>query len=155
MKKELKKRIEKMQKKVQEIQEEARVEGEKCFREAIAFLFEENQDLESFSWTQYTPHFNDGDACTFSANTEYFYINDDEDECDEWSINYEIENLKKSKSSDKEEKLKELEAKKDLSKKIAEVLTSFDDDLYEHLFGDGVKVTVYKDRIETDEYDHD
>jgi hypothetical protein len=30
-----------------------------------AELFEEFPELESFSWTQYTPYFNDGDTCEF------------------------------------------------------------------------------------------
>lgn len=34
-------------------------------------LFEKIPLIKSFSWTQYTPYFNDGDTCEFSANTDY------------------------------------------------------------------------------------
>ena len=27
--------------------------------------------IQAISWTQYTPYFNDGDSCTFSAHTSY------------------------------------------------------------------------------------
>lgn len=33
-------------------------------------LFEDFPDLEWFSWTQYTPYFNDGDECTFRVNSD-------------------------------------------------------------------------------------
>ena len=42
--------------------------------------------LTSFAWTQYTPHWNDGDACTFSAHTDYLYINGSEDSESFWDI---------------------------------------------------------------------
>jgi len=31
-------------------------------------VFNEEPSLQSISWTQYTPYFNDGDACEFSCN---------------------------------------------------------------------------------------
>lgn len=41
------------------------------FTEMSAELFADNPTLQGFSWTQYTPYFNDGDVCTFSAHTDY------------------------------------------------------------------------------------
>ena len=38
---------------------------------------------------------------------------------------------------------------------ISEVLSAFEDDALKVLFGDHVTVTIYKDRIETEEYDHE
>jgi hypothetical protein len=47
-------------------------------------LFAQAPKLKSVSWTQYTPYFNDGDSCEFSAHTDSLYINgsryDDDDE---------------------------------------------------------------------------
>jgi hypothetical protein len=58
-------------------------------------LFAQAPKLKSVSWTQYTPYFNDGDTCEFSANTDDLYVNgrhpdyDEDDELvdDEISIN--------------------------------------------------------------------
>ncbi len=38
-------------------------------------VFQKNPRLLSFSWRQYIPSFNDGDACTFTVNTDYPNIN--------------------------------------------------------------------------------
>jgi len=38
------------------------------FTESSQELFEKHPLLESFSWTQYTPYFNDGDTCSFGVN---------------------------------------------------------------------------------------
>ena len=49
-------------------------------------LFAQAPKLKSVSWNQYTPYFNDGDSCEFSAHTNDLYINgsnssyDDDDE---------------------------------------------------------------------------
>jgi hypothetical protein len=57
-------------------------------------LFAQAPKLKSVGWTQYTPYFNDGDSCEFSAHVYDLYINgsnssyddDDEDE-DAISVN--------------------------------------------------------------------
>src|SRR5271157_374054 len=41
------------------------------FNEMSAELFADNPTLVSFSWTQYTPYFNDGDVCEFSCHGDY------------------------------------------------------------------------------------
>lgn len=41
------------------------------FNEMADDLFKENSALESFSWTQYTPYFNDGDECVFRCQGDY------------------------------------------------------------------------------------
>lgn len=46
-------------------------------------IFEQNPKLESLSWTQYTPYFNDGDECTFSVNSDYFEMVYDGQEMDD------------------------------------------------------------------------
>ncbi len=40
-------------------------EAQDAFRAACQELFEEFPDLESFSWAQYSPYFNDGNPCVF------------------------------------------------------------------------------------------
>ena len=67
----------------------------KEFPSMFTELFAQAPKLKSVSWTQYTPYFNDGEECTFSAHTSDLYINDrhpdydedDELEDDEISVN--------------------------------------------------------------------
>jgi hypothetical protein len=48
------------------------------FQQEVEELFREHPDLESFTWSQYTPYFNDGDECVFSVNRESIGINGEE-----------------------------------------------------------------------------
>lgn len=70
--------------------------------EALEEFFTANPEIGRVRWVQYTPHFNDGDACVFSVHTVYFEIKgvgreggpkrpidssnilDDEEDDDEW-----------------------------------------------------------------------
>lgn len=122
-------------------------------------LFEKsNGKIESITWNQYTPYFNDGDECTFSTNFDYFSINgenvDDIDALD-WRIRYHIE--------DDKEKIEKYPLQPEwdfelyrIVEEFKEILNSIDDEFYKDLFGDHVEVTVKSDgTVETKEYDHD
>src|SRR5688572_30748584 len=45
-----------------------REKGQEIIKVAFRDMFEKHPDLISLRWTQYTPYFNDGDACTFSVH---------------------------------------------------------------------------------------
>ena len=40
------------------------------FPKILSSIFEKSKVIESISWTQYTPYFNDGDSCEFRVNTD-------------------------------------------------------------------------------------
>lgn len=170
----IKKELEEFNKKKQSLVEELRVEFPKLFKE----LLEQSTVIESFSWTQYSPYFNDGDECTFSVNNSDISINgfneDDYDEDDE-----EQEKLDFLETEYKEIKTQEelnyvnssyykigdkaylpVVSFDDINLKvylqIKQLLTSIPDDFYEDLFGNHVEVTVYKSgKINVEEYSHD
>ncbi len=110
-------------------------EGQKAISEAFRQLFEAHPRLESVTWAQYTPYFNDGDACTFSLHgirEAVFDGKEDEDPCwgdDEHGI---------------KEPLRELE-------KALEGLG----DSMELIFGDHVQVKATRGGFEIEEYEHD
>jgi hypothetical protein len=132
--------------------------GRQAFDDGAKSLFEAHPVLKSFGWNQYTPYFNDGDACTFSAETDYPKIaftsatesedDDDEedDECDEWS-SY---NARK-----KQEAGETLTAEESAGLAVLQFLQLFDDDTYEEMFEDHMSVTVTRDGTTTEEYSHD
>lgn len=45
-----------------------RTDGEAALKAAFCDFFAKHPSVSSIQWTQYTPYFNDGDACVFSAN---------------------------------------------------------------------------------------
>lgn len=104
-------------------------------REAKEQLFDKYEELTNFKWCQYTPYFNDGDTCRFSANTEYVKING-------WSS-----------WDDNDDNVKE--PTKELRKSVIAFLRKFDDTQLEHWFGDHVEITVSQDGISVDDYEHD
>lgn len=123
------------------------------FSEISKDIFTNNPQLNSFSWNQYTPYFNDGDTCYFSVNRDYYKINVSNDTIDSWTLN----NEKYSKDLDLVELgFDSLESLKKAYNDIDELMNIFDDSDLEDMFDDHAEITVYRDgRIEVDEYMHD
>lgn len=132
------------------------------FEDWCKSVFEKYPKIESFGWNQYTPYFNDGDTCTFSANTDYLSVNGEYvDDC-EWTGATKVTNWgtynRETKVYDgrvevpNEKYDKELE---DATDEIRNFLHTFDDDFYIRKFGDHSEITVTKEGVEVDDYDHD
>lgn len=118
-------------------------------------LSKEIEGLEAIQWQQYTPYFNDGDACTFRVSGPTFKFSESEEDAgdyedgfeDLWSINYNRgkKNLKEHPQT------KQLEV-------ISEMI---EDDAMEEilldLYGDHMEITfiVKTGKIEAEEYSHD
>ena len=126
------------------IQEKAKTQAKELFETVSKQLFEKHPEMESFGWKQYTPYFNDGDECRFSAHT------------DEPDINgirgYEIHEARTYSTGSYPAKHEELVKAKDI---VTEFLGNFYDSDLKDMFGDHVKITVSKDGIEVDDYDHE
>lgn len=138
-------------------------EGEDALKEVFKELFEKHPRLESVTWVQYTPYFNDGDPCYFSVHDFDASINEpdvpegtededaDEDEEDEdlYDDDYTYgERLSTIAKSDDPELQKLAEAVGELNGEIPE-------DVLESVFGDHCKVTATRDGFGITEYEHD
>lgn len=198
--------------KIAEVQKEMREKSTGYIELAAQSVFENCPEVESIFWTQYTPYFNDGEACEFSVNEIYFALEGDEEVDDyEGSIIYTAENLEKAKkdlenvlnyekdpnawieqyktdyynrigrvwsgswqpspypstSEAAQERVDEIQ--EFLNKYGADqldkinssidgfrnVVNSIQDDIMQSLFGDHVKITLTRDGMEIDEYNHD
>lgn len=143
-------------------------------------LFDKSSKINSVGWTQYTPHFNDGDTCEFSVNRdkESLYIN-----CTSvYDIPETKEDLSVYITEINKEEVKEYISKKGYSwlkdRKIGEssyiqnkdqdfklvqeikdfhnILTDIPEELFKDLFGDHVKVTIHRGgNVVVEDYDHD
>ncbi len=121
---------------IKELRKQIETEAKEFFKTESKALFSQFDELKSFSWTQYTPYFNDGQECTFSSNHNYPEIND------------------RGEDDDGEEKETPAVSEK-CDKAIEDFLGNFDDEDMEVMFGDHVKVTVTRKGVSTDEYSHD
>ena len=125
-------------------------------------VFDKYPKVESFGWNQYTPYFNDGDTCTFSANTDYLSINGEYvDDC-EWVGSIKVTNWgtynRETKVYDGRVEVpneKHDSVLEEASEEIRSFLNTFDDDFYIRKFGDHSEITVTKEGVEVDDYDHD
>ena len=155
----------KIKNEMEELRFKAKEKVENAFQEGARELFDEHSNLESFSWSQYTPYFNDGDPCVFEANYEdslninEIHIRDVD--CG-WLLNQDGSFPKKGNASYKsfkkyfnQEKYDQWMSLKSLAEVVTDFLKIFSNDDFESAFGDGVEVTVTKEGIETNEYDHD
>lgn len=125
-------------------------------------LFDRYGRLESFSWNQYTPYFNDGDTCVFSANTDYIKVNGEYAEDSEWISESIVTNWGTyNRETKKYEGRVEVPNKgydPELAgavKEIQSFLNSLDNDFYIFRFGDHSEITVSREGIEVEDYDHD
>ena len=147
---------------IKKLKEEMLEASNKIFTEMTKVIFEEHPKVKSFGWNQYTPYFNDGETCTFSANVDYIYINgtcvDDSDWVSEKIItNYGTWNREKKVYEGRTE-IPNLNYDSELVKStdnIIEFLRNFDEDFFMSQFGDHAEVTVTLEGVSVDEYEHE
>jgi acyl carrier protein phosphodiesterase len=136
-------------------QEEMKKISKTEMKEMFDKIFEEHPELQGLYWTQYTPYFNDGDACVFGLGALHYYTNEtlknfladpegyseeeffeDPPEHWEWSC---------SKGTPLQNSVKELEHEMNENEQV-----------FEDVFGDHVQVTVLRGNdIEVETYYHD
>jgi hypothetical protein len=127
------------------------------FTSVASKVFAAHPKLESFGWRQYTPYFNDGEECTFSAHTSEPDING----VDGYEANFESKTVTDYDSKDASGKYQQKE-NPDYNPELAEAqktviafLNEMDDSVLRDMFGDHVRVLVTPGGTEVDEYDHD
>ena len=109
----------------------------KQFPALFAEVFNKSKCIESIGWTQYTPYFNDGEECVFSANTDWLNVNGedyyDRDDIEGWD-----------------------ESEEAIIKEIKTLLGNIPEDFLKELFGDHAQIIIKKSgEIVVTEYDHD
>src|SRR5688500_16423470 len=101
--------------------------GKAALADAFKTFFQANPSVDAVRWTQYTPHFNDGDVCEFGRNgflvSGTFDVEDAPEEEDDEGNFYDVYSL---------DKLPVGKALKELEKTFSGA-----DELFEASFGDG------------------
>lgn len=138
----LKQLSEEHQKLIEAHQEKVKEAGQPAIEEGLREFFAANPKIEAIRWTQYTPHFNDGEACTFSVHEPYIKIQgaeiDEDDDEDGDGFQYNAP--------------PDLE---DAFSKLTDDLMNLEDEL-EIVFGDHARITVTRaGEVEIEEYEHD
>ena len=115
---------------IKKLKDKMLVESKQVFKDASAAIFEKYPQIESFSWTQYTPYFADGDECIFGVNSDPSINGKDEYENEKFGF-------------------------PDAYKEIRQLINSIDEEMLKLMFGDHCEVVVTKEDVEIRDYDHD
>lgn len=134
--------------------EDLRKEFPSMFKE----LFDRCERIESFSWNQFTPYFNDGDTCEFRVNCDYPYVNGeyiDEHEWYSWKTGYFLKGDPEYKNLFENEP--ELDKEACLCvEEFKGILGSIPEEFMKDLFGDHATVTMTRNGgVSVDECRHD
>ena len=134
------------------------------FKETTKEFFENNPGVTAIIWTQYTPYFNDGEACVFSVGDAHFtnanaeqmadiarygdYEGDDETVWSENSWGFEYNKKKNNK-------FYEGVNLEDVDQFASMICDSEMEEVMQEMFGDHVRVTATREGFDVEEYDHD
>lgn len=152
-----------------------REKAKEMFNQFSGTVFTAHPKLVGFSWSQYTPHFNDGDECVFGANTGEPHIQfGDEEELDYFSFSttervltgkqvparFQPFGTSTPRMTDEYKSVPKVHTPEELEKNAAfeavrEFLGNFGNDDFKSMFGDHVEVTVTDKGVSVDGYDHD
>ena len=175
----IKAKLQALEEKRQELLKEIQTEFPGMFKE----FFTKAPKLKSFGWSQFTPYFNDGDTCEFSAHTDYLFLNGCiEDDMEELgfdicpyvykTIETEDDIVTNNKLADvmgyswhKNKKIGEeglapnpiyCAETEVVVDEIKKTLKQIPDEFFKDLFGDHVKVTIHIDgTVDVEGYEHD
>jgi len=126
--------------KMDALRAEMKEKAQEYFKAGLKNLFAEHPDLNSFSWTQYTQFWNDGDQCYFSvhAYAESVYVNGENGE--EHYLRLEQEG-------------KEYDEAMRLPRAVCDFINTFSNEDMQTMFGDHVEITVNRNEdIATQSY---
>jgi hypothetical protein len=119
-----------------ELDKKIKAEGEKAVKSFFKEYFDKHPEVYGVKWMQYTPYFNDGDACVFSLSGVYTFATKEAFENSEESL-YDTEGAEECYNEEPQSSLEQIE------------------DILEAIFGDHAMVAVTRTKIETEEYEHD
>jgi uncharacterized Zn finger protein len=127
-----------LEKEFRNAQKQVAKRAKEIFQDLFKPIFDKYPKLENFAWRQYTQYFNDGDELNFYVHTDSCSLDINGTYCEDTDENEYNDWIAKA------------------STEIEKTLNNFKDDDYELFFGDHKQVTVYKDRVEIEDYtDHD
>lgn len=157
--------LDEMRKKMEEAKKEVEKYGKEALSEEFAKFFEANPSVIAVRWEQFTPYFNDGEACEFSVREPAVKIEgmpDDVGEAEDGFMNsydFDYEFRKGGPHVDHPKAQEFLALKKPLTALGNTICASAVEDVFLATFGDHVQVTATrkgsKINFEVDDYDHE
>lgn len=123
---------------IADLQANLRSEKTRFLSEQAKALFNQYQNVKTVSFTAYTPYWNDGEECVYSANTDREYLTMDIDggEMDYYGASMEWD--------------------RKIFQEFSDFLGAFGDDFWKETFGDHKRIEINSNgEISSFEYNHD
>lgn len=130
--------------------------AQNAMRIAFGEFFAANPDIDQIAWTQYTPHFNDGDECIFGVNDMFFTLTTDNTDLADLSYEDEDDSCYGASfwSADKKE-VDLIAEQRQAFAQFKKEINTLPDEIFKNSFGDHVKVIATKNGFDVEEYEHD
>jgi hypothetical protein len=144
--------------KTKALEAEIKTVGKDSMKELFVEFFKQFPDVKALRWTQYTPHFNDGEPCVFNVN-----VDDIEVQLNEGVLIAKAGSkhwVEKDEVADGEEFVGTwgLYSQPEIADSVGKIGGVFGtiESAMDAVFGDGVQVTVSSNgEIDVEDYDHD
>lgn len=132
--------------------------GEQAIKEYLSEFWEQNPTILGIRWTQYTPYFNDGEPCVFRIGEVLFRFEGTAEDGGDYEDGYESAwsyGYSRFPSASYEERRALLETIPEYvaAKSLSDIIQNNEMTMLS-VFGDHVKITADRGKIEVDEYDH-
>jgi len=131
---------------------------QEVFKDAFKQFFADNPEVYCVTWRQYTPYFNDGEACTFRCCAEYAAFTNATDYTNVRYGEYEGEDERvwvyDRDYGDHNSELMPQGISVNANQ-FCKLLSKIDEDVFLQTFGDHCIVYATRDGFETTEYAHD
>lgn len=134
------------------LQDFAAQQGKEAIGAAFKECFGGSSILSKIVWSQYTPYFNDGEACVFRVNDPSLYSVGGSEEYGDDDLYGLVRDTEWTRG-----RRNELNNKygKDTIDHLLAVWSQLDEDILEAVFGDHVEITITKDKVSVGDYSHD
>lgn len=122
------------------------------FNESFKQFWKDNPNIAAIAWEQYTPYFNDGDACIFRVGDLYAMSKDGYEKYkdeggypEEYSLYHGDDDLQGNATEEDIDK----------ANKFMDDLAKIPDEVYEAMFGDHARVVATPEGFDVQEFEHD
>ena len=136
--------------------EKFQTEAKKLLKEEFKTFFDQVPEIKTIKWSQYTPYFNDGDECVFGVNEPVFSNCEDTNLVSSWGEYDGDENDGMFVFQGTWGLPDEFKSKEHLFQEMDSLIcASAMREVMLGAFGDHCEVTVTKDGIDVDHYEHE
>jgi len=132
------------------LREQVNLSGKAALAEAFKQFFETNPTVVAVKWTQYTPHFNDGDPCVFRLGDFEFALR-----AGETYLNWQGKPVVCTDDLSDDDNYQYMNRLTDEQRGSLKNIDEDVEQIFEEAFGDGYKIIATRDGFDVQEYDHD